>query len=692
MNSSAQTRYRSDIDGLRAVAILSVVAYHAGLPGIGGGFVGVDVFFVISGFLITRLLLDELTATGRIHFASFLARRVRRLLPAFAVMVLGTLALALMTVFPQELPRMAKSAMAAALISGNIHFLRFSGGYFDPSTDLMPMLHTWSLGVEEQYYLVWPPILAGTWWIARWRGGDGRRWLAGLFIALFLVSFLANVLMVGRYQASVFYLTPFRAWEFALGGGLNWATPRLARAGRPLGEALFLIGVTALVSAAVFLGDGMSYPGWPALLPTLGTGAAIAAGSVSAARWPRAVFGSRPMVAIGLVSYSWYLWHWPLLALGRAHELGERNLGRDTAIVLAALLLAWATYRFIEAPIRFRKPGGFRRVRETLLVGAGLIVAMLTMAGAVAEYGKWSAARIALATGQDDAENGSALSLCDLPPGGTSASSPNCPIGRPTVPPSILVWGDSHASQWLPLLAVDAKQRSARILVRSFPSCPPLLGVAPYKDRQVNTDCGKFNDDVWADALRRTATHQLKGVVLAARWNEYLARQETDPGAMAAIALADDWPALAEAPSGVAVGTAPFDHASSVAVESRGLRRTLEALTSLGLRVLVVAPVPELYFHARQCLYLRSPAQCVVPRERVVARRTAALAAIRGAAAGFPQVRVWDPIDEFCDENACYSQREGVVQYSDHNHVAAPKARGLEPTLRPHLRWLSGQD
>lgn len=683
--------YRPDVDGLRAIAILTVVGYHAGLPVMRGGFVGVDVFFVISGYLITRMLLNEVEATGRIRLGVFVARRIRRLLPAFLLVVLATLALGAWTMFPQELPRFGKSAMSAALISSNFHFQKFTGGYFDPSTDLMPMLHTWTLGLEEQYYLVWPMLFLLAALLSRQLGRRPGAWIGYLLCFIFVASFAFNVLLIENHKSAVFYLMPFRAWEFALGGGLNWFRPRLTGLGRGAGDGLFAGGIAAVMGGAALLDENLPYPGWWAVIPTFGAAAIIAGGCVPAARWPKGFLGSKPMVAIGLLSYSWYLWHWPLLSLARSHSLGMRDMDRDSAIVLASLVLAWATYRMVEVPIRFRRPWAFASNRGTLALGIAMVAIVLGVAGIVVEYGKRRQTELFRLTGQS-ADGGLAIRLekCrrdrDL-----VALEPidDCSLGRVGAPIALAAWGDSHADHWGPLLSEEADYAQVRILTRIQPTCPPLLGAVPYKGDHGLLECGKYNDLVMEELRRLSQAGWLKGVILAARWNEYLARQETDPGAMLSWALADHWKDLDLSGRGEApVGVPPYDHAGSTATQARALRRTIEALTSMNLRVLIVAPVPELYFHGPQCVYLRSPEACAVRRDRVEARRQASMTAIREAMRAMENVRLWDPIEEFCDRTTCYAERDGLLQYTDHNHVSPRKAVVTMPVAQPYLSWL----
>jgi len=682
--TSHRDSYRPDIDGLRAIAVLSVALFHAGLP-FPGGFVGVDIFFVISGFLINGMLAAELVGKGKINLSNFFARRVRRLMPAFALVMLATLALSAWLMFPQELPRLGKSAVAAAFLTANIHFLNYTGGYFDPSTDLMPLLHTWTLSVEEQYYLAWPLLMVLAYKLPFARRKPESKMFALLWTILF-ISLAASLVMTRQHQPSAFYLTPYRAWEFALGGLINHFQPRLAKLGPLQGNGLFAIGLFGVIVSLFWIDDVAAYPGALALIPTIGAAAIIASGASSAAGWPRAVLGVKPLVWIGLVSYPWYLWHWPLLALARAYSLGVRDTLRDSAIVLGALVLAALTYRLVERPVRFRRPRFLPSVRATLWAGVGTMLVVGFTASAVIEFGKWKQTR-SIDQAIDASDLGAAVRLAKCQPG-ASVDLGDCALGPSGAPLEILAWGDSHADQLSPALSDYAGQRNLRVLMRVFPTCPPLLGAVPVKRTEALLACGKQNDLVIDELRRLVGQGQVKGVILGGRWNDYLGEQSTNPGEILSWSLADDWEKLQGKPQRYRLGEAPLDHAGSVATLTRSLRRTLLALSALDVRVLILAPVPELYFNGPQCLYLRSSAECTVPRAKVEARRHAAMASIREASSGLANVRVLDPIDRFCDQDKCYTEQGGMIFYTDHDHISPKKAVALLSDLKPYLRWL----
>lgn len=686
--------YRPDIDGLRAIAVLGVLAFHSGLPGFPGGFVGVDVFFVISGYLITGLLSAEFESTGRIDLRAFFVRRIRRLLPALALVVLATLAIAFVTMFPLELHRLGKAAQAVAVLAANFHFKNFTGGYFDPSTDVMPLLHTWSLAVEEQYYLVWPGLFL---LIHRlWRPRDGNVHLSTVIalLCVFVVSLSACVWMTGHDRLAAFYLTPYRAWEFALGALVSHATAWLQkRQTAATGNLLAAAGLAAILGAMCLFDDRVPFPGIAALLPAAGAAAVIAGGLAPGARLPTVLLGNRLMVGIGLISYSLYLWHWPLLALARDHALGQRDLTRDLAILACAFPLAWLTYLLVENPIRRNKPGPFRTRKGTFRVGFLISLLVVAAANGTMEWGKYQNAWYMAQHGELGNRESSLMSGCTQQ-AGEEALGPasGCSVGATDGPYRLLTWGDSHTGHLVPMLHDVSSKAGIRTIVRASGACPPLDGAIPYKRDEGQFACAHFNSLVMREILRE-AKHELRGVVLSARWNFYLALPVTEPGGTYPFALARNWRAIEhDKDRRLEVGLPPLDTAGSTAALETSLQDTLRQLTAAGLRIVIVAPVPELYFSGPQCLYRRTAEECTVPRHRVEDRRRLALAALRNAAAGLDGVRIYDPIEEFCDARTCYAQREQRMLYGDSNHITPDTARLLGKRMQKLLDWASGID
>ncbi len=679
------TDYRRDIDGLRAVAVTSVVAYHAGAPGFGGGFVGVDVFFVISGFLITGLLVKELRERGSIDLLAFYARRARRLLPAFFLVVAATLLLGWFFLVPLggEQQSLARSASAAAVYLANMHFAWTTGGYFDDPSELQPLLHTWSLAVEEQFYAVWPLLLLLCAWAAvRWRTTLLPAILTALaivFAGSLLYSWLASE---GSARAAhiAFFILPSRAWELAIGAFLALAPPRNAPAApHSAGAALSWAGLLAIAVSVAAFAEGMPFPGAAALLPTLGAAAVIAGTGIAPRSAAARLLSSPPMVAIGLLSYSWYLWHWPLLAITRAHELGVKDVWWDGAVALAALGLAWATYVWVESPIRKRKVwGGWSNVR---VLGAAALGAVIVIAGAQAleVHAKTATkdgyfARLA----QISTDKGWSRARCFHDP---SRPFKTLIPRRACIQPldaekHLVIWGDSHADHFATMIEKAAATYQLAVLPRTMGGCPPLLDAQIVRSGRTREECAQFNSAVLDEIGKAARTGELAGVVLSGRWSNYLGQPE----------LAGDAPDDLVA----RLGQKPFASAAPQAL-SHGLKTTIAALTQRGVRVLVIAPVPEQQFDIPYCLARKSVEFCSVARDTANSHRTVALHIVTEAVqTAAPGVRLWDPEPALCTDGHCWSERDGIVIYRDNDHLSPSGSRWLAPHFAEAAAWLAG--
>jgi len=343
-------KYQRHIDGLRAVAVLSVVFFHYGQSAFGGGFVGVDVFFVISGYLISNLILKEVSSTGDFNFKRFYIRRIRRLFPALAVTLALSLAFAVTLFSPEQLQNYGRSLAAAVFSVSNIQFWMESG-YFDNSGHLKPLLHTWSLSVEEQFYLFWPAIL---WFFAR--GSSPRRQFTILAI-LGSVSFALNYLWVNgqfdlEFRATIFYLTPFRIFELVI-GGMAIFLPRIIPPGQWLHELLMTTGLTLIAYAVFSYSDLMVFPYLAALAPCLGALLVIVS---PGSRIVGALLTNRLAVGIGLISYSLYLIHWPMLVFYEYYTLIPLTQSEYVALFVLSCVLAVLMYFFVEKPFRKNAP------------------------------------------------------------------------------------------------------------------------------------------------------------------------------------------------------------------------------------------------------------------------------------------------------------------------------------------------
>jgi len=494
--------YRPDIDGLRAVAVLSVVAYHADAALVPGGFVGVDVFFVISGFLITSLLVQSL-GDGSFTFSAFYARRLRRLVPSLVVMLAAAAVAGWAWLFSAELVQLGAHIASSAVFVTNF-VLWGEAGYFDRAAEDKPLLHLWSLGVEEQFYLVWPLLL----WLT-WRRAQPLAILGSVAV----LSFAANIATIHWSPAAAFYWPTSRFWELAIGGVVACLPPRMrpvTHAAR-LREAWAWTGALLLAAGFLLLDGDAAFPGWWALLPVAGTAGVIAAGPDA---WlNRAVLSRRTVVVVGLISYPLYLWHWPLLTFGRMLAGGRLPASATVALVGAAFLLAWLSYALLERPLRHRPSRWVVPSLASALVCAGACgLALRADGGAMSR--PLPADVQALADFSYRPESVYRERVCyllpDQPP---SAFAPECTETAPPDRPLVLLWGASHAAHLTPGLKQLQSQTPFRLAQFTGTRCPPLLDI----DTPTQPHCQDVNRMV-LEALPRLRPHT---VLLAARWRLY---------------------------------------------------------------------------------------------------------------------------------------------------------------------------
>jgi peptidoglycan/LPS O-acetylase OafA/YrhL len=498
-------KYRPDIDGLRAIAVLSVVVFHA-FPGVlRGGFIGVDVFFVISGFLISSIIIKNLEG-GRFSYADFYTRRIKRIFPALILVLTASLVGGWFDM-PADYKAMGKHVMAGAGFVSNFAFWN-EAGYFDVGAEAKPLLHLWSLGIEEQFYLVWPLLLGFAW--------KRRRQFLPITIFILCASFLWSLHAVRSDPVAAFYSPLSRFWELLVGGVLAYLTlhapqhlPR-SKVAPAVGLAMILLGVAILTAKSPF-------PGAWALLPTGGAFLVIASGPDA---WVnRKLLGNRALVAVGLISYPLYLWHWPALyavrQLAREHEFTHAQFVTSRVVAIAAsVLLAWLTYRLVERPIRFGKAEP--RVAYAL---AGVLAAVALFGGVT--YGTSGfvnrlppglAGMLSFDYEKDRIawyRSGSCLLFANQGPS-SFGSCTTGPAGKGV--DNLLLWGDSHAAHLSPgLLAANGS--TSRITQLTASSCPPLVG---YVQPDV-PHCAEITDYV----LGWIAKEKPVRVILAGRWTEY---------------------------------------------------------------------------------------------------------------------------------------------------------------------------
>lgn len=661
-------QYRSEIDGLRAIAILPVIGFHAGLPGLSGGFVGVDVFFVISGYLITAILLADLQA-GRFSILHFYERRARRILPALSVVLLACLPFAWAWMTPEQLSAFSQGLVATALFASNGLFW-LKSGYFDSSAHFNPLLHTWSLAVEEQFYLLFPPML-----LLIWRGA--RRHLALILAVLALASFALCLWSVAAAPSAGFYLAPFRAWELLAGAlcavALAPGTGPLKRGAA--GQAGALAGLGLIGAGLVLITPETPFPSAWTLLPVCGTVLIILFAA------PRTLCGRMlslgPLVAIGLISYSAYLIHQPLLAFATLRWGGTPPLALTAGLGALSLPLAWLCRRWVELP--FLRPAqtqsvGRLRRRHVLGLSGGVLAAWVAVGmagvlsdGAAARFPQIAALNRAAAIPAQDPP-------CHFTAGFDPGAARRCLADAPA--PVVLV-GDSHVYAIRTAFHDSARIRGLTPVSFHHNGCFPIPGTVRLPATlPENRSCAAFVADVHA-VLDQTRAP----VVIFTRWPLNLDGSRFDnheggvePGGAVRTALSGG----VEPANPAALADHAFDHLVSLADRHP---------------LIVLGPFPEAGWNvpARVAARLRqndAAPVLSVARSRIEARnRTTEILLSRLRAAGVAVIPL-EPM--FCDTaipGRCVHYADGRVYYSDDDHPAPAAAHLIAERIfhDPHL-------
>jgi peptidoglycan/LPS O-acetylase OafA/YrhL len=650
--------FRSDIEGLRAVAILLIVGYHAGIPGFSGGFIGVDVFFVISGYLITRRLLEDSTAAGAVPFSDFWARRIRRLVPGLALMVAVTLVVSLAIVNPFDMLVTAKQGGAAALYLSNILFAQETQNYFGSNPNKSPFLHTWSLGVEEQFYLLWPFFVLGLVVLFRRRQALTRYGALVLFTGVFAASFALNVVWTNQGSSWAFFSLPTRAWEFAAGGFLGSLAIR-----RPVSSlvarATGVVGLALLIGANELFNSSTTFPGVNALVPVAGTALLILAGTGSgelrSSPVPRAL-SVRGMQWTGRLSYSWYLWHWPFIVL-TVLALNSDSVPIRTCAAVASLGVAYVAFRYVESPIRYLK----RITRSpywTFALGLAITLGVLAVAGATWLF---SSERTPTSFNAEVAAAGTFVPSCHFQtaPGGASY----CFGGDLSATTTVALAGDSHAGSWFDTLSDVAKRQGVRIVLLDNPGCPFI----PIEVNRLPN--GPF-DTAQCVAVRHSGSTLLsslkpKAIVVTQNSAQY-------------IGLIVD-----------SNGNVP-SQGEQVALWRNAFQSFIRDETEAGVNVGVILDNPTLPQSPAECVsQTNSIAECEPSRATALAPDRLlgnAELNILGHDRTVPYV---SPDSVLCTANGCPISLNGKLLYFDSNHLTYAGTQLLDPEIEHLLRSLT---
>jgi peptidoglycan/LPS O-acetylase OafA/YrhL len=631
--------FRADIEGLRALAIILVVVSHIGLPFFSSGFIGVDVFFVLSGYLITSLLIKEIDSTGRLDLARFYARRARRLLPAAILLVVVVCIIEAIIVSPIVQFRILKAAVATIFYSSNFYFarvgLRDGLRYFEQESAVSPLLHTWSLAVEEQFYLAWPVVL-----LLLSKAGRSRKAVMIALIAMATASFAFCVWQTSINPIGAFFEPFSRVWEFCAGGLIACLPAALFTQHRRLSSWMGAIGIFALLACAQLIRES-EFPGYVALIPVLGTVAVLLAGSGAPDSLIPRILSTRPAQALGGLSYSLYLWHWPALVIGQQLFPSGAAIVRLASIGVA-ILLAVLTHRTVEYPLRFNP----RLVsKSSLTLKLALLSAILCTCGLAG----WRL--ILLHSNQFHKFDRAAKDLPGLYIVGCGPERPDpkprlCYFGATHNPRStVVLLGDSHAAQWFPALQQISEAQNWKLVTIVKPGCSALM---------TKEDASPQFADVCAE-WRRLAIDNI---------------QQLHPDLVVVASTS-----MHAAPNRRLL--------TDLAVWQQAAHDTFSVLAQTGAAVRFIRDTPHAKYNALECLAQAEwdgRTQCAPVRPAEALFPDIYAAEVRGAA-GLENVSFIDLSDALCGADQCPLEIDGMVVYRDYDHLTATFDRSLAELL-----------
>jgi peptidoglycan/LPS O-acetylase OafA/YrhL len=633
--------YRPDIDGLRAFSVIAVLIYHAFPSVLSGGFVGVDIFFVISGYLISLIISREIE-NSVFSFGGFYRRRLQRIVPALIPVLLGSLAIGWFVMLPDEYTALGKHVTAASTFVSNFVFWNESG-YFDIDREFKPLLHLWSLAVEEQFYLIWPLVV-----VAGHRFG-----MRPLLLLLISCSFFSGVAFVEADRASIFFLPHYRAWELLLGASMVWfggtSSGKWNAVSRIFGELASFVGITVLIVSVVLFDEFYGEPGWPGwwtILPTSGAVLIILAGSkVSINRW---ILGNRFMVGIGKISYPLYLWHWPLLSFARIIESGEPSVSIRLAILLLSFVLAWASYQFVEKPLRYRKGLGVPIILIASLVSLGLT-------GLFIGQQKGLPSREEAFEQSVSNFNWAARMNTSCPEEFVGDGTHCTTNGRPH---SIAVLGDSHSINLFYALAHHYADTEIGVQALGKAGCPPLYGIESPALGQY--DC----EDATNAGIDYVVREESIGTVYLVSWGQYVPPEDRIKR----------------------IGPRAAEYAN---IFRTGMENTIVRLLAANKEVVVVIDWPKTNFNPRSCLSIRPvkpfgelKTDCYMPKKFHIEERESYRELLYNLSRKFPSIKYWDTSTAFCDDQICRVKDGNKVLYSSRDHLSVEGAKYLGCALK----------
>ncbi|GAA4123533.1 acyltransferase family protein [Aminobacter aganoensis] len=646
--SAGPSTFRPDIEGLRAIAVGGVVAFHFGMSNLPGGFIGVDIFFVISGFLITRHLMQEIGRSGTVDLWRFYGRRARRLLPASLLVIVATLLAGYFILAPSEQQLYAKGALFASSYVINLWLLRWSFDYFAADTAINPFLHFWSLSVEEQFYLLWPAFLL---LVARFRPGE--RGVAVFLGVATVASFAACAWMTTVSQPWAFYFSPLRAWEFAVGGLVSLTVAERWASGFRFAPAMGWAGLALIVVTYLTVSEADPFPGFLALMPVLGTAMLLLSGARQSAAGPAALLSLAPFQWTGKLSYSLYLWHWPVIVFATI-LIPDLSLAGRLACLAATFGLSLLSYHFVENPVRL---SGWLSAGSVRSLG---LAALLTSSGVTLSYG---AAQVAARSVDPDqkliAESAARSSSARQVDAGCVASLEqteprSCSLGAEEPRKTIVLFGDSHADHWSTPLAKIAEANNWRVVTYLKSSC----SVAEVPTWNVRLMRAYEECDAWRKSAMKEIAKLKPDAVIVAQFSYSYVENDVNGG---------------------------LEHLVSRNVWGGGLRASLAKLGETGAEVVLLRDVPVHKSYLDRCVARslwqgRSATVCDTPRDQAIDERISETE--QAATAGLRGVRYVDLTELFCNATTCPAMIGGKLTFRDRHHIATPYAATLAGSMQ----------
>jgi peptidoglycan/LPS O-acetylase OafA/YrhL len=641
---SYRISFRPDIEGLRAIAVMLVVLYHAGLPHFTGGLIGVDIFFVISGYLITSLLSREADISGGINLVRFYARRARRLLPAATVVVVVVCLTEAILASPLVQYRVLKDAAATMAYSSNIYFSHMKRSYFFPGVPPSPLIHAWSLAVEEQFYIIWPLILLS---FVRLRASVKGR---VLFLALLtLGSFVVFLWLLGFSETRAFFQAPARAWEFSAGGLVSFVPISWLNRNKIPCQWAGIAGLLALIASAAVFTASEKFPAYLAAIAVVASAAVLVAGAATSNSPTTGLLKLAPFQYLGRISYSLYLWHWPVITIAK-EALSNDSLTLDAACIVGSILLAVLTYAFVEIPIR----------NHTAYVSrprASLAMAAVSMTICMIGFAAWRAVLVhseQYRKFQNVIEDVPSLYALGC---GTQGIPRFCSFGETSKPVrTVVLYGDSHTAQWFQPLKEIAEAQHWKLVTMIKVGCSPMRIESDRRENpQENEICV-----LWRDLAVAKMRELQPDMIILSSSSRY-----PPPGNPTGVIRVSEW--------------------------EQKSRETFLSLSHAATRVIFIRDTPHFDYNVPSCLAQREwngRARCY-PSPRLNALEHNIYDAEVRAGAGIANVRFIDMSDAILDGDRLELERKGLVLFMDDDHLTQSFAGSLRGALQKQLTGAS---